>query len=178
LLNKFQTYTAGSSCDQDGAVRSRHRLEQVKQLLHRAAAPQNAAELVTLLELRAQVRVLRCETTLLDRLLEDMGQLVELKWLGDEIRGAALDRVDRILHGAVAGNHDGDDPWITLAGRFDDACAIDTGQAKVGDDDIEGELIEVFQRPLAGVRLNDLESALRQPLGHQAAQRRLVIDEQ
>ena len=42
---------SGFSGDQNRAVRSRHGLEQMKQLLHRPAAPQDAAELIALFEL-------------------------------------------------------------------------------------------------------------------------------
>jgi hypothetical protein len=45
------------ACDEDRAARSRHGLEQMKQLLHRAAATQDAAELVAIFQLGAQVRV-------------------------------------------------------------------------------------------------------------------------
>ena len=59
-----------------------------------------------------------------------MHQLVELKRLGDEIGGAALDGVDGVLHGAVAGDDDGDDAGIALERGFDDLAAVDAGQRR------------------------------------------------
>ena len=100
---------AGLAGDQDRAVRSRHRLEQMKQLLHRTAAAENPAELVPILELRSKVGVLRREPPLLHRFLQHVNQLVELKRLGDEIRRAALDGVNSVLHRAETSNDDRDD---------------------------------------------------------------------
>ena len=51
-------------------------------------------------------------------------------------------------------------------------------QPKVGDDDVERELVEELEGPLAAVGLHDLESTLGQTLGHQPAQGGLVVDEE
>jgi hypothetical protein len=56
----------------------------LKECLHRPAATQNAAELIPLLELRSQIRILRRKPALFDRLVEHVSQLVEVKRLGDE----------------------------------------------------------------------------------------------
>ena len=136
------------------------------------------AELIPLLELRSEVGVLRREPPLLHRLLQHVHQLVELKRLGDEIRRAALDGIDGILHRAEACDDDRDDARIPLPGRLDDPGPVDAGQPEVGDDDVEGELVEEFEGLFAAVGLHDLESALGQALGHQAAQRGLVVDEE
>ena len=57
-----------------------------------------------------QIRVLTLQAPLLERLVEHVHQLVELKRLGDEIRGAQLDHVDGVFHGAVAGDDDREMP--------------------------------------------------------------------
>ena len=158
----------GFAGDQDRAVRARHCLEQLKQLLHRAAAAENSAELVPLFELRSKVRVFRREPPLLHRLLQHVHQLVELKRLGDEVRRASLDGVDGVFHRAEAGDDDGDDSRIPVPGRLDDPGPVDSRQPKVGDDDVKGELVEELEGPLAAVGLHDFESALGQTLGHQA----------
>ena len=108
-----------------------------------------------------------------------MQQLVELKRLGDEVRRAALDRIDGVLHRAVAGDDDGDD--ARDSGRRAasmTAGPVDAGQPQVGDDDVEGELLEQLERLFAAVGLDDFEAALGQPLGHERAQGRLVIDKE
>ena len=60
--------------------------EQLKQPRHRAALADDAFEAVPLFELRAQVRVLRFQPPLLERRVERVQQLVDLKRLADEIR--------------------------------------------------------------------------------------------
>ena len=77
-------------------------------------------EAVPLFELRAQVRVLRFQPPLLERRVEHVQQLVDLKRLADEVPRAALDGFDGVLHRAVAGDDDGDDVGVALDGGFDD----------------------------------------------------------
>ena len=104
--------------------------------------PIDPFEAVPLLELRAQVRVLRLQPPLLERRVEHVQQLVDLKRLADEVPRAALDRFDGVLHRAVAGDDDRDDVGIALDGGFDDGGAVDARQPEVGDDDVEGEFGE------------------------------------
>jgi len=153
-------------------------LEQLKQLLRRPALAEHAAERIALLQLRSQVGVFRRQPPLLHPLLQDVHQLVELERLGDEVRRTALHRIDRVLHGAVAGDDDDDDAGVAFAGRLDHVCAIDAGHPEVGDHDIEGELVEELDRSFATLRLDDIEPALRQALGHQGPQRGLVVREE
>jgi hypothetical protein len=49
-------------------------------------------EAIALLELRSQICVLRLQPPLLDRRVEHVQQLVDLKRLADEVPRAALDR--------------------------------------------------------------------------------------
>ena len=72
--------------DENRAVGGRDRFEQLKQVRHRAAFPDHAFEPVSLFELRAQVRVLRLQPPLLQRRVEHVKQLVDLKRLADEVR--------------------------------------------------------------------------------------------
>ncbi len=87
-----------------------------------------------------------------------MHQLVELKRLGDEIRRAALDRVHGVLHRAVAGDDDADDAGIAADRRFDHPPAVDAGHAEIGDDDVEGELLEQIERFFAVFGFDHLDS--------------------
>ena len=107
-----------------------------------------------------------------------MQQLVELKWLGDEIGCAALDRLDRILHRSIARDDDADDVWVAEQGGFEDARAIESGESQVGDNDVKGEFGELLDGLLPGLGLLDFKTVLRQALGERLAQRRLVFDEQ
>jgi hypothetical protein len=177
---------AGLTSDQDRAVRSRNGLQQVKELLHRTAASQNPcptwrigpAESVPVLELRSEVGVLGGQSTLLHRFLQHVHQLVELKRLGDEIRRAALDGINGVLHCAETSNDDRDDAGIPLPGRLDHPGPVDAGQPEVGDDDVKGELVEEFESTFAAVGFHDFESAFRQAFGHQPAECGLVVDKE
>ena len=156
---------AGLAGDQDRAVGRRDGLEQLEQPLHRPALADDAFEAVALFELRAQVRVLRFQPPLLERRIEHVQQLVDLKRLADEIPRAALDRFDRVLHRAVAGDDDRDDVGVAGDGGFDDRGAVDAGQAKVGDDDVEREVGQPRDGRFARFGLFDVIAAVGQLLG-------------
>ena len=96
-----------------------------------------------------QVGVLALQAPLLERGVEDVHQLVELKRLGDEIGDAQLGHVDGVLHRAVAGDDDRDDAGIARERGFDDFAPVDAGQAQVGDDDVEGKTVERLEGGLA-----------------------------
>ena len=106
-----------------------------------------------------------------------MQQRVELERLGDEVGGALLDGVDGVLHGAVAGDDDGDDVRVALERRVEDRAAVDAGQAEVGNEDVEGELGEPLQRLFAAAGLLDDEAMVGEALGDGFAERRFVVDE-
>ena len=96
--------------------RGGHRFEQLKEPRHRAALADDALEPIPLLELRAQVRVLRFQPPLLERRVEHVQQLVDLKRLADEIPRAAPDHFDGVFHRPEAGDDDGDDVGVALDG--------------------------------------------------------------
>ena len=163
---------AGLAGHENRARRRRDGFEQLKERAHRRAAADEPLELVALLQLRAQIRVFRFEPALLERRVQRVQQLVELKRLGDEIGRAALDGFDRVLHRSVSGDDDADDVGIAKQGGFEDARAVEAGQAQVGDDDVEGKFGELLDGLLARVGLLDFETVLGQALGERLAQRR------
>ena len=107
-----------------------------------------------------------------------MQQLVELERLGDEVGRPPLDGVDRILHRGVAGDDDGDDAGITLQSGIDDAAAVNARQAQVGDDDVEGEALQLFEGLLARSGLGNLETLVQEPFRHHPPQRILIVYEE
>src|SRR5262249_10542327 len=164
--------------DQDRAARRRDRLEQLEQQLHRPALADDSLEAVPLFELRTQVRVLGFQPPLLERGIEHVQQLVDLKRLADEVPRAALDRFDSIFNSAEAGDDDRDAVRIALDRGFDDGGAVDAGEAEVRDDDIEREICELGDRRLARVGLLHAVAAVAELLGDSLAQRRLVLYEE
>ena len=153
-------------------------LEQMKQVAHDRAAADQPVDPIALLELRPQVGVLRLQPPLLHRGAEHVQQRVELKRLGDEVGRALLDRVDRILHRAVAGDDDGDDVGVALERGVEDLTAVDAREPQIGDEDVEGELGQPAERLFAAVGLLDDESVVGQAFSHRFAQRLLVVYDQ
>jgi hypothetical protein len=167
------------SGDQHRARRRGDRLEQLEQRAHRGAVADQPVDPVAILELRSQIRVFRFQPPLLERRTEHVQQRVELKRLGDEVRGALLDRLDGVFHGPVPGDHDRNDVWIPLERGFDDATAIDAGQPEVGDEDVEREVREPLQGVLAARGLLDDKPMVGEALRDRLPQRALVVhDEQ
>ena len=97
----------------------------------------------------AQVLVLGAEPALLERRFLHVQQFLELKGLADEIRGAAFDGVDRVLHGAVAGHDNGDDAGIPLQRRGQHLAAVDAWQPQVGHEHVESKTFELLEGLLA-----------------------------
>ena len=124
------------------------------------------------------MRVLVLQPPLLERGRDDVAQLVELERLGDEIGGAALDDVDRVLDRRVAGDDDGDDAGIALEGGVDHLAAVDARQAQIGDDDVEGKPLQLLERRLARTGLDHREALVHEPFGDHPPQRVLIVHEE
>jgi hypothetical protein len=105
-------------------------------------------------------------------------QFIELKRLGDEIRCAAFDCVDGVLHRPVSRNDDADNPRIALEGGLDHPRSVDAWHPQIRDDNVEGELLQELNGLFAAVSLLDLESAFVEALGHQGSQGGLVVYEE
>src|SRR5688572_32424750 len=98
---------ASLTSDQDRAGRRRHGLEGLEEFPHWLAATDDPAEVMAFLGPKVGDFVL--EPAQVERLLQDVHELVELKRLLDKIRGALLDRIDGILDRSVARDDNGDD---------------------------------------------------------------------
>ena len=107
-----------------------------------------------------------------------MHQLVEVKRLGDEVGRAPFDGLDGVPHRAVARDDDADDGGIARARGVDHRGAVDARQPQVGDQEVEGELLNQFERLLAALGLDDFEAALGQAFGRQLPEGGFVIDQE
>ena len=164
--------------DQDGAGRHRHRLEHLEQVQHRLAAADDAVEAIAGVELRAEVGVLRLQAALLEGRREDVQQVLELDRLRHEVARALLDGGDRVRDRAVARDHDHHDLVVAVPRRLDDDGSVDARQPQVGDDDVEGEFGQPFERGLAAGRLHHLVPVVAEPARGQLPQHALVLDQQ
>jgi hypothetical protein len=76
-------------------------------------------------------------------------QFFELERLGDEPFGAQPRHLDRLTHATEAGDDDGRNLRIASKGLIEHLPPIHPRQAKVRDEDVEGELVEPLQRLFA-----------------------------
>src|SRR5579862_8667415 len=86
---------AGLAGDEHCAGCGRDDAQELEELLHRRRASNEALDLKSIVQLRAQIFVLGPQTPLLDGDVERLQQLFKLKRLGDEALGAELRHLDR-----------------------------------------------------------------------------------
>ncbi len=163
--------------DEHRGTARRHRFDHLAQVAHGLTAAYDAGQAVALFELLAQILVLGAQPALLEGRFEHVQQLFELEGLADEIRGAALDGVDRVFHGAVAGDDDADDARVALQRRGQHFAAVDAGQAQVGDEHVEGKAFELLEGLLARRRFGHLVPGVGEAFGHHSAQGIFVVDQ-
>ena len=125
-----------------------------------------------------QVRVLALQSPLLERGVEDVHQLVELKRLRDEIGDAHLRHVDGVLHRAIAGDDDRDDAGVAGEGGFDHFAAVHAGQTQVGNDDVEGKTVEGLDGRLPVRGLGHLVAGVPKSFSYNTSQGFLVVYEE
>ena len=107
-----------------------------------------------------------------------MQQRVELERLGDEVGRALLDGLHGVLHRAEARDDDGDDVGVALDRRLEHLPAVEARQPQVGDDDVEGELRQTFERGLSAVGLDHVEPVVAEAFGNRLPQGPLVVYEE
>ena len=130
------------------------------------------------MKLRAKVRVLRLQPPLLDRRVQLVQQLFELKRLGDESLDAEARDLDRLANRSETGDDDRDDLGIPGEGFVKNPTAVDARQPEVGDKNVEGEVVQPLERFFAGCRLFDPEPMIDEPLGHRLAKSAFIVNEQ
>ena len=65
----------------------------------------------------------------------------------------------------------------TRFGSLDELLTIDARKAKVGDEDVECEVVEALQRPFARLGLRHLKPLFLKAFGDHTTERRLVVHE-
>ena len=163
--------------DEHRAGRGRNRSQQLEQPVHHRRAADHPVDLELVVELRAQVGVLRAQAALLERDVELVQQLLERKRLRDEPFSAQPRDLDRLFQRAVPADHDRQD--VRIAGKrfVEHLPAVDAGQPQVGHEDIERKFAQPLQRVFAGAGLLHFESVLGESLGNHLAKCRFVIDQ-
>ena len=155
-----------------------HRPNQLEHLQHDRRAADDAVHAEAILKLGAQVGVLGLQPPFFHRGMKIVEQLFELKRLGDEPFGAEPGDLDGLAHRRKAGNDDGDDVRVAGERLVEHLPAVHPRQPEVGDEDVEGELVQPLERVFPARRLFDPEPVFRQPIGNGLTKSRLVVNEQ
>ena len=144
--------------DQDAAVRGRRHRHLLAELRHDVAVAHHHQPAV---DAGAQRAVLRFELAVAQRVADDEDGLLERQRLLDEVVRAELDRLDRRLDVAVAGDHDDDGVGAALAQTLQRREAVHAGQPDVEDDEVDRPARQPVQTLLAARhRLDDVPFVL------------------
>ena len=163
--------------DQDAAVGRRHLLDGLAQLVDRRRAAdhrrRHRAELLELLDLALEPRGL-------ERALGDQHQPVGLERLLDEVVGAALDRRDRGLDVAVAGDHHDRQFGMLLLDRVEQLQPVEPAalQPDVEEDQVGPARRDRAERVVAVARRARGVALVLQDAGDQLADVGFVVDDE
>ena len=137
--------------DEDRRARGRGLAHGLEDALHGCRAAHELAEAAGRVELRAQGAVLGDEAPLLERLLDDVDDLLVAERLRDVVEGALAHRRDRALDGGV--RRDDDDGNLRVPGAHldEDLEARAVREHEVEEEEVDGLLLEALQ-PLGGRR--------------------------
>jgi hypothetical protein len=101
-----------------------------------------------------------------------------LKGLGDVREGAALHRLDGRLERHEAGDHDHLGVRVQRAAALEDLHAVDLLHLQVGQDDVEGLLLQQPQRVRPALGRGDLVALLAHHVLEVAQRHALVVDDE
>ena len=125
----------GFTGHEDRGLARRHRFDDVVDALHTRIRTDDVVQAVTLVELATEVRVLRQQDVLADRLLDGDAELVVDHGLGQVIHRAAANDLHRHLHGGIAGDRQGHDVGVLAAQRLDELQPAHASERHVDDRD-------------------------------------------
>ena len=153
---------------QHRSARRRHAHHRSENLLHRRAAADDVVPAVLAAEFLFKLAVLVAQIADFERLADDGYQMIERKRLQQEIDGAGLHRLDRVLDRAERGHHDHRDMRIHAADDLEHLEAGHSGQLEIGEDQVGA--IDQRQRFFGGRGLLDIETGVEQLQFQDAAQ--------
>ena len=165
--------------DEHGRAGAGDALRQVEDAAH-AFGPEDDLAALLAPELRPEDLVLRDDVALLERLADQLPQLVRGERLRDEVVGAALHRVDRHVEGAVRGHHDDLGARRALLDERQEIHPAAVRHHQVREHDAVG-LGRVHHRVAGGLEARcegDVEAFAPEEDGQHVAKARLVVDDE
>jgi len=157
----------------------RDALDRLRDADDRSRFADDGRQAVALLELLFEQQVLVPQLAMLAAAPQKEDQVIDVERLLDEIEGAELHRLDRVLDRAERGHHDHRTLGIALLRLFQHGDAVGAGKAQIGD---HGEVAAAAGEPAHGLAAGRGEVGF-QPfrldgfLEHQR-QRLLVLDDE
>ena len=164
--------------DEDRGLGRRDLLHQLEDALHGQRLADDAVEAEAAAQLVAQLQVVAQEGALLQRALDDHGDLVDLERLGQIVVSAALHRRD----GGLGRGKGGDDNHLRVRLRFFhrlqhvEAAAVLHFQ--IGDHHVERLIVDGLLRGAGRFGQRHLVAGARQRDAQEVAHRPLVVDDQ
>ena len=162
--------------EQDRAAPRRDLCDQVEDLLHRRALPDDVPETVALLQGFLEPRVFFAQPPVLGCVLDGQQDLVVLERLGDEVEGTELGGPHRLLDGPERGEDDGDGARIELGEFLEHLQPVHVGHHQVEQHDAVVLVPDELQRVGAALRQVDGVVLRGQECGEHVPDDLLVID--
>ena len=169
---------AGFAEDQDGGVGGGNPLDQLLDPLHRLAFAHDVRAAFDRGETLFQRNGLVEQGPLIGHFLQDAGHHRKLGRLGEEVEGAAAQRLDRFLHAAVTGADDHFGFGRDFFDVRDDIPPGEAGHAEVDNGRVERVLLHGGEGGFAVFADGDIVSEPGQLQPHDIADGGLVVDEQ
>ena len=140
--------------------------------------PITLVEAETIVQLRAQLRVLLLQPAFVDAGVQHLRELRQLERLDQEVDGAALDGLDRFFDAARTRDDDGANLGIAGERRVEDVHAVGVGQPQIDDEAVVGKAFEPRLRIGRVKRLRDGEALGFERVGDELTKFGFVFDDE
>src|SRR5579863_5747179 len=162
--------------DHDGRRGRRDGAYHLEDGLHLRAAPDDVVTREDPQQLAAQLDVLLAQRQLLERLLHHQPRFFHQPvGLDDVAVSAEVQRLDGGRHGGDGGNQDEGDRMAGLAHALQQVDTAQVGHADIGDDQVIGLRVDLFERRLAASHGVNLVAVLAEDNLEHLAKRRFVV---
>ena len=129
-------------------------------------------------QLLDELAVLLHEALFFQTAVDDGQQAVRVDGLFQVGKGAVVERFHRVLHGGVAGEHDGADVRVFGDDGGEEFRAVDVRQADIQDDDVVEPLPEARQGVLPGGGGMGFQAFLFQDAGYDIEKIPVIVDDE
>ncbi len=164
--------------DEDGGRAVRHLLDERHHAAEGGAAADHGALGPEVFELLLECAVLLDQRASLERLADDLQQLLAAERLGDEVVGAVLHRVDGFFDRAERGEEDHVDVRRQGLGRAEQLDAGEPGHLEIAEDQVETPTLDAVERGAAVGREHDAIAGAGQRALQAFAQSGVVVGDE